>query len=197
MWLKLLLTSAEGGLMATPLAHAAAGIASFTLVRLAMPLPIGATARGLKLLAMGAACLPDLDLAVSWLLSGNMMRWHSGPSHSLAFALLCVVVSALLTTGRLRVAIAAIVGMAVTSHVVIDLITGPHWGLHQSFGVPALWPWIDERITSPFTIFRGVRHGGDLLWLSHHNLATAASELVFAIPLFIISLLLLRRNCST
>lgn len=169
--------------MATPIAHASTGLACVALVDLALP---GRLSRPLTAAALGcavAACLPDLDIAASLLFTGSPMAWHSGPTHTVAFAVLVGLVAARMLRGRPDgSAMALSLGLATGSHVLVDFLTGPNWGWHRSFGVPALWPWIMERLTSPFTVFRGVKHGSIAIWFSAHNLTTAAAELIFAAP---------------
>lgn len=168
--------------MATPLAHACAGLLAAALVHRVSPLP--APWPRLALLAAFCACMPDLDIALSLWLTGSLTALHSGPTHTLAFALLAACVALLLARRSAhRRAIAAMVGLATASHVLVDYLTGPQVGLHRSYGVPALWPFVEERLKSPLTVFRGVKHGSIAGWFSPHNLTTAASELVLGIPM--------------
>ncbi len=146
----------------------------------------------LALVGVVAACAPDLDIAVSLLFSDSPVTWHSGPTHTLAFALLAAALAALVAP-RARGLLAAVVGLSVASHVLVDFLTGPEVGLHRSFGVPALWPWLVERLQSPVTVFRGVRHGSIAIWFTPHNLTTAAIELLFALPVSAWALSRLRR----
>lgn len=180
--------------MATPLAHAAAGLVCLALVQ-AVTRSHEPPSPGRWLWCAVAGCAPDLDILVSWLFTGHLMTWHSGPTHTLAFAVAIGVLAAgLLPARRCRAAFAVSLGLAVASHVLVDYLTGPQWGWHPSYGVPAFWPWMTERLSSPLTLFRGVKHGSVAIWFTPHNLATAASELLFAIPALALSVAVLRRR---
>lgn len=182
--------------MATPVAHASAGLACLALV--SMALPETSRSRLLPWTALAcafAACAPDLDIALSLLLTGSTTLLHSGPTHSLWFALLagCIAWVAC-RRSPMRTPLALAIGLAVASHVLVDWLTGPQPGWHRSFGVPAFWPLLDERLHAPLTLFRGVRHGGIAIWFTPHNLGTAAIELLFAVPVGLLSLHVLRRR---
>jgi inner membrane protein len=184
--------------MATPIAHACAGLACLALVHLAAPGRISRPLPWPALACAFAACAPDLDIALSQLIAGNTTALHSGPTHSLGFALLVGVGAWILLPARpSRLALAAALGLAAATHVLIDFLTGPQVGLHRSFGVPVLWPLSDERLASPLTLFRGVKHGGVAIWFTAHNLTTAAIELIFAIPLAVLSVRVLMRPAQT
>lgn len=174
--------------MATPIAHASAGLACLALVHWALPRHLQPPTIGAALGCALAGCAPDLDIAASLIATGHPTTWHSGPTHTVAFAALV----GLLAAGLLRrrpggLALALAIGLATASHVLVDFLTGPDWGWHRSYGVPAWWPWITERLTSPLTVFRGVKHGSVAIWFNAHNLTTAASELIFALPVVALS----------
>jgi membrane-bound metal-dependent hydrolase YbcI (DUF457 family) len=174
--------------MATPIAHASAGLACLALVHLALPGRLKTPLTGAALACAFAACAPDLDIAVSLIATGHPTTWHSGPTHTVAFAALVGILAAWALRRRPGgLALALAIGLATASHVLVDFLTGPDWGWHRSFGVPAWWPWITERLTSPFTVFRGVKHGSVAIWFNAHNLTTAASELIFALPVVALS----------
>ena len=174
--------------MATPIAHASAGLACLALVHVALPGRLQRPFTAAALACAFAACAPDLDIAVSLVFTGSPTAWHSGPTHTIAFAVLVGLCMAWVLRRRVGgLALALALGLATGSHALVDFLTGPDWGWQRSFGVPALWPWITERLTSPFTVFRGVKHGSLAVWFNAHNLATAASELVFALPVVALS----------
>jgi len=182
--------------MATPIAHACVGLACLALVRVLAPRSLPRPLPWQALACAFAACTPDLDILLSLIFTGSTTAWHSGPTHTLGFAALVglSVWLALGTRNPSRSALAWAVGLATASHVLVDFLTGPQVGWYRSFGVPALWPWIAERLTSPFTLFRGVRHGGIAIWFTAHNMTTAAIELTFGVPLALLSLWLLKRR---
>lgn len=174
--------------MATPIAHASAGLACLALVHLALPGRLQRPMTGAALACVVAACAPDLDIAASLAFTGHPTTWHSGPTHTVAFALLVGLLAAFALRRRADGPVLALaLGLATASHVLVDFLTGPDWGWHRSFGVPALWPWITERLNSPLTVFRGVKHGSVAIWFNAHNLTTAASELIFALPVAALS----------
>jgi membrane-bound metal-dependent hydrolase YbcI (DUF457 family) len=183
--------------MATPIAHSLAGIACLELVRAARSKPGLELTPATLLLAASAACLPDFDLIPSHLLTGNLARLHGGPTHSLCFALLTgLVAHALLRRSRSRLELALVVTLAVASHTLIDLLTGPALGLTQSYGTPALWPLVGERLSLPVTLFMGVKHGSVSIWFTWVNLRVALLEIAMFAPPLLLALTLGRKRAA-
>jgi len=135
------------------------------------------------LLAAVLACLPDMDIAFSLVLTGTPTALHSGGTHSLFFAVaMGIAVWAIDRVRPGRQAWGLLSFSVVFSHVVIDLLTGPKIGPYGSFGVPFFWPFDDGRYTTPFTIFQGVQHGGLAVWFNARNMLTMFVEGVLFIP---------------
>jgi hypothetical protein len=147
----------------------------------------------------GMVCLanaPDLDLLVGPLIGEHHHYLHGQVTHSIAFA----VVSGLLVWLGLRLVktehkysqlIGALVFSGLISHVIVDWFTGPNPGWNPSFGIVVLWPFVSERLQSPFTLFLGPHHGSMTEFLSLHNVWVMVSELLifggFAVLLLFIS----------
>lgn len=189
--------------MATPIAHALAGIMCASLLCIARPEIRLLSKPSLFVVAAGAACLPDLDIAVGWLLVGDPSAYHSRATHSLVFALFIGALALLLVRAcgaRCRGArwpIATVSTLATASHALIDFSTGPQPGHATSYGTMLFWPFYTERVRLPFTVFRGVRHGDLSVWFSWHNMQTLLVELITFIPLTLLTLWACRRRCAS
>lgn len=184
--------------MATPIAHALAGIMCASLLCTARP-ELRLWGKPLVFVsAAAAACLPDLDIAVGLLLVGDPSIYHSRATHSFSFALLIGAFTLLVVGARSqRWPLAALSTLATASHALIDASTGPHPGHATSYGTMLLWPFYTERVCLPFTVFRGVRHGDLSVWFSWHNMQTLLIELVTFIPLTLLTLWACRRRCAS
>jgi membrane-bound metal-dependent hydrolase YbcI (DUF457 family) len=135
------------------------------------------------MLAAFAANIPDLDLLVSlWLYSDHKLL-HGGITHSFAFAAMLAVLVWLVTQARhLPVIIAVVSFLLVASHVIVDWLTGPYWGLHPSHGLAPFWPVSDTLMRMPLTLFQGVNHSS----LLPDALYTALWEMVLLGPVVIL-----------
>lgn len=114
-----------------------------------------------------ASIAPDLDV-LPLMLVENGIQWHRGPSHSLLGALL--IGATIATLGRwwapqLRDPRAwAAVVLATLLHVPLDWSTGEP-NTPASYGVPAFWPWLDQKFiaASPWFGAFGIDRPGGLL----------------------------------
>jgi len=132
----------------------------------------------------GLALLPDLDyVAVSLGLPDQGPLGHRGAAHSLVLPLLAAGV-AFLVARRLRLPawrLALAVGLVVTSHAVLDAMTGG-----GSRGVPLFWPFCFYRFEAPWRPIPNAPCG--LAYLSREGLAVAATELVQFSPFLLYAL---------
>jgi inner membrane protein len=123
--------------MPTPIGHSLAAIA---IAR------TGKSDRSTKLstlaLYAGAcflACLPDIDLAIGYLI-GDPRRFHHGPAHSITFAFAIALATSLLLPRidgqRLRVFLLAFA--CVASHGLLDMLRASYT---PRSGVQYLWPF--------------------------------------------------------
>eukprot|EP00456_Euglypha_rotunda_P057650 TRINITY_DN47724_c0_g1_i2.p1 TRINITY_DN47724_c0_g1~~TRINITY_DN47724_c0_g1_i2.p1 ORF type:complete len:177 (-),score=35.06 TRINITY_DN47724_c0_g1_i2:181-711(-) len=130
-----------------------------------------------------AANLPDVDLLVG-LAFGNFGRFHGGPTHSLLFASAAVLVAAVVLPATYRRMLPWL-AIAVFSHLLIDMLSGSVLGWSQSYGTRLLWPFDDDRIRAPFSLFLGVENstGGNLL--TAHNVFVVCVEVVSFLPLLL------------
>jgi len=180
--------------MATTVAHGLIGISTYCSLVSISPgrraLPFGGMA---LVMAAFAANVPDLDMLVSLLMFDDHKQLHGGVTHSFAFAALLAGIVWLAGYWRgLTPAITAASFFLVASHVVVDWLTGPNWGLHPSHGVALFWPFSDTSFHAPLTLFKGVIHGN----LLPGALYTALWELVVLGPITGI-LILITRNTIT
>lgn len=150
--------------MATTVAHGLIGISAYCGIILTLPagksLPLGLKA---LVLAALAANIPDLDMLVSLLLLSDHKLLHGGITHSFGFAAILAVMVWLVPGWWERSPVLAITSfLLITSHVVVDWLTGPQLGLYPSHGLAPFWPASDSPVQIPLTLFKGVIHG-DLL----------------------------------
>jgi len=131
--------------------------------------------------AIGAAVLPDLDLAFRFLDGRNH---HDNETHSLGCAVLAAAASAvlfLLLRLRRPFALALVVGLSWTSHLVLDYLnvdTSP------PIGIMALWPLSTAHFKSPVPIFMDI--GRTLTWTTvRHDAVAGAWECVVLVPLLL------------
>lgn len=171
--------------MPSPVAHAAAGIATYLAFVPRTPLP--RTTRGTFFGAcVFLAVFPDLDF-LPGLLIGVPNRFHQGPSHSLlVVALVWLTVIALLYVRRrtwLRglSSRTLVLGSALAafSHPFLDYFSIGN-------GIPLFWPLDSSRYASPWPLFLNVTRDnlpGAAFFLSLfsvHNLLAVSREFLFS-----------------
>jgi inner membrane protein len=127
----------------------------------------------------GAALAPDIDLAFR-LVDGR--NHHGQETHSLGFAFLSVLaalgIAALLRRRPLVLVLAPAIGLAWSTHVLLDYLnvdTSP------PIGILALWPLSHAYFKFPWPIFLDVGRTLDLGTIRHNALA-AAWECVVLLP---------------
>ncbi len=176
--------------MASPVGHSLIGLACF-FGGLKKPVTLGnLIADRERIVAFVLlANLPDADFAISWLLTGNPNKYHSAGTHTLLFAAsVGMVLGYFFRITPCRLKNTLIFGGVVGSHAAVDFLTGPVLGWHRSYGVPWLMPFMSERLTSPFTLLVGPRHGTLDHLLSAHNWGWALYEVALFLPiLFLVS----------
>lgn len=169
--------------MASTLGHAICGIDCLLLGRGLYPQyfpPISISSVSAFILL---ANLPDFDLLLGPLIGERPLYFHGQMTHSVVFAI-CIGLllhfvkiaskRSLFTTQN-----AFLIGfIAVFSHIVVDLLTGPEPGLNPSFGIKWAWPFIDQRLHAPVTFFLGPHHASMIELLSWHNVIVMVSELL-------------------
>ncbi len=129
--------------------------------------------------AVAAACVPDLDLVLRFVVGGHH---HRGPSHSLGAALCAGVVAAALArlsgwprAGRLGLVVAT----AWASHLVLDLLGSD---TNPPLGILALWPFDSGWYKAPVVLFLDIGRTLDLSTV-RQNLIAAAWEIALLLPI--------------
>ena len=131
--------------------------------------------------------LPDLDLPVSWLLSGNPVRYHQHFTHNIWLAL-AVGLGVALFSPRHRWQAGLWGLLLVALHLVIDAGVGPVLGGAETLGVPVFWPLSDARIGFPIAFITEMRFGTPDQILSWSNAGCLLYEAaLFGLPLAIVS----------
>ncbi|MDQ3803511.1 MAG: metal-dependent hydrolase [Acidobacteriota bacterium] len=121
--------------MPLPVAH---GLLGASIVAALHPQP---TRRRYSVpLLFGALLANAADLDFLLVFALHSRSWHRGLTHSVVFALLVGLLSALLL-GRRRLKEALAYGLAFASHGVLDYVTSKEGG-----GVELLWPFSAERM---------------------------------------------------
>ena len=130
-------------------------------------------------LTVGAALAPDVDLLFRFVDGTNH---HNHETHSLGFALLAALASALVLALLRRprpIPRSAAVGVAWASHVLLDYLNRD---THPPIGIMALWPASDRYFKFPWALFLDI--GRTLEWQTlFHNLLAAAWEAIVLTPL--------------
>jgi inner membrane protein len=139
--------------MATPIGHAVAGYAIYSIS------PHGAHGRGswrLALLCIFMAVAPDLDV-LPGLLQGKPVLFHGGITHSLGTGLvLSLLVAGICRfSGRTVVSVFSLCLAAYASHLLLDFV-GPDG--REPYGIPLFWPISVETFLSPVPLLPGMRH---------------------------------------
>lgn len=139
------------------------------------------------LLIIIAGVAPDFDF-LPGIIIGDPNRFHHGPSHSIAAAILfAATLWLLLKPVGTREAI--ILFSVYLSHLIADMLAADHGA---PYGIPLLWPIHSEYLISPVAIFSNFSHGGKEAGLasvlrdifSLPNLGAVAIEILILGPLF-------------
>lgn len=169
--------------MASTLGHALCGVDCLLIGRLVYPelfYKISfASIVGIALIAN----VPDLDLLVGPLMGKHHHYFHGQITHSIAFSVICGLffwLSVKVINNDIYKAqkLALFVFIGLTSHVAVDWFTGPNPGFNPSFGTVVLWPFVEERISSPLTLFLGPHHASLSDLLSMHNIEVMIREVL-------------------
>ncbi len=176
--------------MASPIGHTLCGFTCLIAVEITQSPKFRALDWKNAALFAFLANLPDIDFFIGYLFSSDPHRFHSGPTHSLVFALTAGVFFGCLFFRRLGPVLSWLIPTGVIlSHSLIDLFTGPALGFHTSYGVSLLWPLEEGRIRVPLSLFLGVHHDNWERLLSLHNVWVMATEIIGFLPLiFILSI---------
>lgn len=155
--------------MPSPIVHLAAG--SLIAGRFACT----STDRQNQMIIWAAALFfsiaPDLD-AIPGLFTGNVSAYHNQATHSIFFGIAFCLLAAFgirrILDGWQHFRIVFFVCACYALHLAMDLLTlGP--------GLKLLWPFSDERYTSPLILFYGVRHSAG--FFSFHHIITLVTEM--------------------
>jgi inner membrane protein len=137
------------------------------------------------------ASLPDVDFVVGYILRGDAHAFHQGVTHSLLFAAATGLVFALVCRrDRPLAPFAALAALTISSHGVVDLLTGPNPGFNPSPGLPLLWPFQSGLVSAPVTVFLGIEHQSIDRLLSAHNVQAVLRELVILLPIVALACLI-------
>lgn len=170
--------------MPSTVGHALCGLACYVALRRFKPELIADAPRRGILWFLFLANLPDIDMLIGYLFASNYLVYHWGFTHTLAFSLIAGVFASYLAklAGLMQLRSWWIFALVIASHVLLDLLTGPNWGLNFSYGLKVLWPLWDEKISLPFSLFLGVHHGADNLF-NMHNFYSILIEFAILLPI--------------
>ena len=132
-----------------------------------------------------AANAPDLDF-LPGLFVGDLGRYHHGPSHSIAFAILFGLCAGAFFSRRMHAFVIAF--SLYLSHVLLDyLVQDPS----PPLGVRLFWPFSHEYYMAPFAFYRPFNYPGSFaepmisIVFSFHNLLTLLTEILFLLPVLV------------
>lgn len=140
--------------MSSPIAHAAAGLAVYSIVKHRLPagsvcgLPARLAWPGI---AVAISLLPDLDVLAA-LVFGSMEKFHNNLTHSLLIWILatCFIAPALKVVTGISIRLGFLFTLVLCHlHILIDYFT-------YGRGVMLFWPVTAERFHAPITLFMGV-----------------------------------------
>jgi membrane-bound metal-dependent hydrolase YbcI (DUF457 family) len=168
--------------MPSPIAHSA-------LILLAQPLlprrALAALSRPQRVLLLAATLFalsaPDSDFLLSALFPNLLPGGHGTRLHSFLFAIPFAFLFASALRLFLKIPYRNLYFLGLTcylSHILLDILT-------RGRGAMALWPFIDQRIASPYPLFFGLHWSQPLAWKLH--LITIANEAVFAALIYLIA----------
>lgn len=168
--------------MPSPITHMTSGYLLFRFYRDKLPdnnrkvsfVPIQ------LLIFTGISLLPDLD-SIPGILFGDFHRFHNNISHSLLAGFLAASIIASLLAWKQRSYWAlwfVAVLLTYEVHIFLDLFTGER-------GLMLLWPFTQERFTSPIKLFYGVQWGLGLVSVWH--VWTILTEIIFILVILMIA----------
>lgn len=181
--------------MSTTVGHALCGVAAYFSKRKLANSEVRFTMWPL-LLFMFLANLPDLDMLVSYMLTGNPLSYHGQVSHSLVFVCVIGFMVMLVVENKRTVKLWLLYTLPLLSHLLLDSLTGPDIGFHDSRGIALLWPFDLDRISFPVTIMNGPQHDTWERLFSLYNIKVVLLEILVLVPVVLFSWLMLWRNKS-
>lgn len=143
------------------------------------------------------ANIPDVDFLLGYLIAGNFHLFHGGFTHSLSFVVVCSLLISIVWKRRHWWRTWPLIALAMALHLVMDMLCGPMLGNSLSYGVPLLWPIIDERIRMPFSVFLGIEHATQEALFGLHNVLAMAIEVALFVPLIYVLWRLLKGKAKT
>lgn len=163
--------------MATPIVHASVGVVLVSLPFLVSKVKYEDFDFGkILILAVFFACLPDIDLLYSYLLTGDITTYHFGVTHTIFFPLLVMS----LCLFRFDKVISFWIFLLVLSHVIVDAFTGDAIGMNHAGNIKLFLPFSEVNLSAPITLFQGVNHES---WLSQANINNAFLDCMVYLPL--------------
>lgn len=183
--------------MATTVGHALCGIDCLLLLRAWKPGVFSKTnwigVGGIAIIAN----FPDLDIAVSALISDNHLKYHGQYTHMPGYMLIFAALLALVVRHRSmeKLSVAAfgnpltytnsflLLALPLLSHAVMDFLTGPDRGFFTSYGTPILGPIVETRMQAPITLFLGPHHDSMERFIDWYNVWVVCSEVLIFGPL--------------
>ena len=171
--------------MPSPVAHTLAGIVAYEV--LCRKRGIDSARKSWKLLLPWIILpnLPDIDYFLSYLFFNDPRVLHGGFTHTLVFALL---VSLFLVPWKVFGSALATFTIALTligSHLLLDMATGKAIGLSSGVGVMLFFPFSEERLSFPLTLFIGPRHRTFSEWFRIENAISMTWELLIFTPILL------------
>lgn len=167
--------------MASPVGHSLMGLSLYLVLsprrHLSNPLRRWKT----MALCILLANLPDVDFLVGLIFYGRFNILHGEMTHS---ALFLVVASLFATLCQIHPSVRSFffTFLLIGSHDLMDFLSSQALGLQRAYGIAFFYPFSQEKIGAPFSLFYGVRHKNLEQLFSLENLWTIGYELCVFLP---------------
>ena len=173
--------------MSTTVGHAICGITCLLAGRRLVAADVSdLSVRSMALFAI-LANLPDLDMVVSYAITGNPLYYHGQVSHSLLFSAFVGLLVMLVISKQHNARTWLLYTSPLLLHVLMDSLTGPEVGAVPSRGVALLWPIIIEPIPFPVTLMNGPHHDTWDRFFDMHNVKVVMYEIIIFTPLLFLA----------
>ncbi len=146
------------------------------------------------------ANIPDMDFLLGLIQYGQANIIHGKITHSILFAVTASITIAVLYGLKHKEPFFRnfiVYGVLILSHDLIDIFSAKAIGFNRGEGVALFYPFIEYKISSPFSLFYGIRHKDLIQLLSIRNLYTILFEVLVFIPTIAIIYFLKSRKSNS
>ncbi len=144
--------------MASPVGHTLSGIVIYSLVQRLQQKQL--TLKDWKVLLpfLFLPNLPDIDFLIGYVLNADPHTMHGGVTHSLGFILLVSVFAIPFRLFGSAIKTFFISFALIGSHLLLDMTSGQLFMGGKGYGVMLFYPFSEQKVHFPLTIFWGPKH---------------------------------------